>query len=82
MIRLLLLIAVGYAVWTLFRHRKEKDAENIEVKTDPHTGNLVKDPVCGVYVDADGPIRVRDGEKLYVFCSYDCRDAFLKGLKK
>ena len=30
---------------------------------------------------ADASIRVRDGDKVYAFCSYECRDAFVKRLE-
>lgn len=40
--------------------------------------NLVKDPVCGMYVNPDTAIReVRDGQA-YFFCSESCRAEFLK----
>jgi YHS domain-containing protein len=39
---------------------------------------MVKDPSCGTYVDKDGDIRVREGDKVHVFCSYECRDKYLK----
>mgnify|MGYP006306884989 CR=1 FL=1 len=38
----------------------------------------VKDPVCGTYVSTDTDIRVRDGDQVLYFCSYECRDAYLK----
>ena len=39
---------------------------------------MVKDPQCGTYVSVEDSITVRDGDKVYHFCSYDCRDKFLK----
>lgn len=45
-------------------------------------GEMVKDPECGTYVSVDGNISVRDGDKVYRFCSYDCRDKFLQRLEE
>jgi len=42
---------------------------------------MIKDPVCGTYVRKDGDIRVRQGEAVHVFCSYECRDKFIKSLE-
>jgi YHS domain-containing protein len=44
-------------------------------------GKMVKDPVCGTYVDVEGGISVRDGDVVHRFCSYECRDAFLQRLR-
>ena len=44
------------------------------------SGEMVKDPVCGAYVSLDDSITVRDGERRYHFCSYECRDKFIKSL--
>ena len=83
------LIAVGiFIVYKLFAndflHKKkrgsEKEAKVMEKKKA--AGELVKDPVCGTYVSLDDSITVRDGEKLHHFCSYDCRDKFLKQLEE
>lgn len=67
-----------------FVHKKtksdEKEAKVSEKKKA--AGELVKDPVCGTYVSLDDSITVRDGEKLHHFCSYDCRDKFLKQLEQ
>ena len=34
------------------------------------------------YVSVDGNISVRDGDKVYRFCSYECRDKFLQRLQE
>ena len=55
----------------------EKEKENLVA-----TGEMVRDPVCGAYIDADSTITVREGDKVHRFCSYDCRDSFLKSIGK
>ena len=44
-------------------------------------GVLVKDPVCGTYVSRDSDIRIKDGGEVRCFCSYECRDKYLKELQ-
>lgn len=41
-------------------------------------GVLVKDPVCGTYVSKESDIRIKEGEEVKCFCSYECRDKYLK----
>lgn len=45
-------------------------------------GEMVKDPQCGTYVLKDGAISVKNGDQTWYFCSYDCRDDFIKSLEK
>ena len=83
MFRWLILIAAGFILYKLFmgdRGRK-KDQEAEAKKRMAATGEMVKDPICGTYVRADADIRARDGDKVYTFCSYECRDAFIKRLE-
>ncbi|PIE71022.1 MAG: transcriptional regulator [Deltaproteobacteria bacterium] len=39
---------------------------------------MVKDPVCNVYVPKREAIREQVNGKTYYFCSPECRDAFVK----
>ncbi|MDL2271647.1 transcriptional regulator [Desulfovibrio sp. OttesenSCG-928-I05] len=59
---------------------REKESAREEARKKA-AGQMVKDPVCGKYVEVDGGISVRDGDKVHRFCSYDCRDTFLKQLQ-
>lgn len=45
------------------------------------SGEMVRDPVCGVFVPSKSDIRVKEGEKVHCFCSYECRDSYLKRLQ-
>lgn len=56
---------------------EKKDNENKEERLAA-SGEMVKDPECGAYIEADSGIIVRDGETVHRFCSYDCRDAFVR----
>lgn len=75
-----ILVLAGYALYRMFLNDRKKKTEAGE-KEKEHlvaTGEMVKDPVCGTYIDADSAITVRDGETVHRFCSYECREQFLK----
>jgi YHS domain-containing protein len=61
--------------------RKSKEDENAQNERMVATGEMVKDPICGAYIAADSSISARDGETVYRFCSYDCRDAFVRRIQ-
>lgn len=81
----LILIAAGYLLYRLFandwKKKQEKKDDKAEMERKVASGEMVKDPECGAYIDAESSITVRDGEAVHRFCSYDCRDAFLKKLE-
>lgn len=82
MIRWLLIILAGFLLFKLFagdKKVKETKGKKQEEKLVA-SGEMVKDPMCGAFVEKDGPIRVRSGETVHSFCSYECRDKFLKQL--
>ncbi|WP_419787903.1 transcriptional regulator [Pseudodesulfovibrio sp.] len=79
-------IVIGAAIFLLYKlftgdkKKKEMNSEKV-IKAKVASGEMVKDPICGTYVDRDGIIRVRNGEEVHVFCSYECRDKYLKQLE-
>ena len=84
MIRWILLAAALYMLYTMLQSEKRKKAEALKIEQESRvqSGELIKDPVCGAYVDKDSALSVREGENLHHFCSYECRDAFLKKLQE
>lgn len=84
MLKFIILCIAGYFLYRLFANdffKKKKvdaDKEKAEMEKLVANGEMVKDPVCGVYVLKDGGISVKDGDKSWYFCSYDCRDEFLE----
>ena len=77
-------IFVLYKLITNDRSRKgaSRDKEDAKAKERKiASGELVKDPVCGTYVDAESSIKVRDGKVVHCFCGYDCRKKFLEELE-
>ena len=87
MVRWLVLGVIAFILYKLVTNemvkRKEKNAASrtAETKSKAATGEMVKDPVCGVYVDVSSTVSVRDGAVIHRFCSYECRDAFLEQLR-
>jgi YHS domain-containing protein len=61
--------------------RKKEQLKDKDVASKVSAGEMVKDPVCGTFVPGNAEIRVRSGEKVYCFCSYQCRDKYLKQLE-
>lgn len=83
MLKWLALVLAGYVLYRLFINdaRKKKQDEKVNKDHLVATGEMVKDPICGAYVDIDGGVTVRDGDKTHRFCSYECRDVYLKQLQ-
>lgn len=82
--RILLVGLIGYALYRMFIHDRQKKSNDSQKKKEQMvaTGEMTKDPTCGAYVDTKNTISVRNGETVYHFCSYDCRDTFLKKIDK
>ncbi|MCC8194688.1 MAG: transcriptional regulator [Deltaproteobacteria bacterium] len=83
MVRWLVLVVVAFVLYKLIANemRKRSEDTNRAKGAKEPTGDMVKDPVCGSYVDVASSVSVRDGEKVHRFCSYECRDAFLEQLR-
>ena len=83
MTKFLLLAICVFVVWKLFagdkrfKETKAKESQDNLVAS----GEMVKDPVCGAYVSKNSDIRVRQGDVVLNFCSYDCREKYLKRLE-
>ena len=85
--RYVILAICAYVLYRMFmgdrKHKAAQQAAQPSPETPAFGGEeMVKDPVCGAYVSKEGNIRVRDGETVLHFCSYDCRDAYLKQLEE
>ena len=82
--KLIFLGLAAYVLYKLFandffkKKKIDEDKEKEEREKLIAKGEMVKDPVCGAYVLKDGAISVRDGNKSWYFCSYECREDFLE----
>ena len=75
---------VAYALYRMFMNDR-KTSEEKSTKTQESrvaAGEMVKDPVCGAYVEKDSSITVRNGDVVHHFCSYECREKYLKQLEE
>lgn len=82
--KLLIFAICGYVLFRLFSNDRKKNQEeqkNTE-KEKVADGTLVRDPICGTYVDKDSSISVRDGEHVKYFCGSDCRDTYIKRIEE
>ena len=81
----IILAVAAYLLYRLFandlKKKLQKKDDKAEMESKVASGDMVKDPECGAYIDSDSSITVRDGDTVHRFCSYDCRDAFLKRLE-
>ena len=83
----LIFALAAYALYRLFTNDWKKSQAREEDEKTKHermvaSGEMVKDPVCGAYIAVDSSITVRDGETVYRFCSYDCRDTFVRRIQE
>lgn len=72
-----------FVMWKLFSgdQKKKQAGQGKQQEKKVKAGEMVKDPICGTYVEKDSDIRVRNGEKVECFCSYECRDKYIKRLE-
>ena len=85
------LLVVSWCVWLVRRlfgplandTASSPDAAKGNASAQPNAGRrLVRDPVCGMYVDETLSIPMREGDELLHFCSIACRDAYVVSSKK
>lgn len=79
-------VVFAVACFLLYKMITNDKKKKVEVKQNKDEelakeGVLVKDPVCGTYVSKDSDIRIKEGEQVKCFCSYECRDKYLKMIK-
>ena len=83
LVKLVILALAGYVLYRLFMNDNKKNAEKSAVEKENlvASGEMVKDPMCGAYVEKNSGPTVRNGDKVYHFCSYDCRDKYVKQIQ-
>ena len=80
MLKILIFLVAGFFLYKMImgdRGKKLADQKEKEKEVE-ESGEMVKDPVCGTYVSSDSAIRVKEGNQVYSFCSYECRDKFIQ----
>jgi YHS domain-containing protein len=83
MLKFLIFIAAVFLLYKLFTGdlKKKKDVKDKEHENLAATGVMTKDPICGTYVPVDSDIRIKEKDQVHCFCSYECRDSYLKKLE-
>ena len=78
----LLIRFVWRAVATWLEGSEPKRVENRtgQQSSGPiYRGQMVRDPVCGIFVPKDRSLKERIGTSIVHFCSEDCRERYRKG---
>jgi YHS domain-containing protein len=83
MIKILIFVAAAFILYKILTNdKKKKKKETVKEREQKvMDGEMVKDPICGTYVPKDTDIRIRNGQDIYCFCSFECRDEYLKQLQ-
>ncbi len=80
MLILLRILAIVWIVWGLLkmvgRMLSKSSHENKSAPPGNPPKNMVKDPVCGMYMDPRLAIRVQKWNGDLYFCSEECRNAY------
>lgn len=83
--KFLAIAVAGFVLYRLFVNdfiKKRKEAKEKAETEAANSQDMVKDPECGAYVSKESAITVRDGQTVFHFCSYDCRDKFLRRIEE
>jgi YHS domain-containing protein len=77
LLRLLLIIFLLYLFRTVLMAVR-RGSPRRQAPTAPHTiqGSMVRDPVCGTYVDQTLALKVRENGGDVYFCSDACRQQY------
>jgi len=78
-LKLFFLFLGGYVLYLIFKvltepTKSEKKRESKEIIK----GELVKDPVCGIFLPEDQAIKLEYKGEIYYFCSENCKTKFLE----
>ncbi|MDR2800754.1 MAG: transcriptional regulator [Desulfovibrio sp.] len=84
MIKWLLLVVAAFVLYKLITNDRRSTGKTEQKNREKRiaSGELVQDPVCKAYVDAESSIKLRDGAAVYHFCGYECRTKFIKKLEE
>jgi uncharacterized protein len=71
------IIAILVLRWFLRQFLSNKKFET-KSKPPASTGNMVKDPVCGMYMDPRLAVKHEIKNGVFYFCSEECKNKFLR----
>ena len=76
--RFFLIILAVWALWQLLSIFREKNKPGSSAKPQGTGGNMVKDPVCGMYMDPRLAVKHETKTGVFYFCSEECKNRFLQ----
>ena len=75
LLRLILILLVIRAVWQLIKGVLQGAGyRRVSGSEPPASVQLMRDPICGIYVPAGRALIARSGGQTIYFCSEKCRD--------
>ncbi len=74
---LLYILIILFIAYLLFWPKGSSKRKSARTKKDAGPVKLVKDPVCGIYIDEREAIKLRWEGKTYYFCSNECKEKFI-----
>ena len=78
LIRILLLLFLIYLVrWYFAKHKKSQKASGTGANAGNNASQMVKDPICGMYMDARLAVRFEKRNEAFYFCSEECKNKYL-----
>ena len=77
MLRLLLAVLIVRLIWKFLAGVAAGVGEQRPHGAKPGVA-LVRDPVCGVYIEPSRALSARSGQTTHYFCSQECRRSFLR----
>lgn len=83
MVKLLFSAAAVYFLYKMFMGdtKQKQKMDKQEQETLIAKGEMVKDPICGAYVSLDNSVMTSKHGEVVHFCSYECRDKYLKRIE-
>ena len=81
--KLIIIALAAFLLYKLFMGDKRKKVEDKkdDVLKKVADGVMIKDPICGTFVSKESDIRVRKGDEILCFCSYECREKYVQQLE-
>ena len=76
-VRILLLAIVVWVIRYVLMSIQGFGKDNSKKKPAEETGVMVKDPVCGMYMDPRLAVRMDERGKSIYFCSAECKSKYL-----
>ncbi len=76
--RTVLIILTVWIIWQLLTIFRVKNRKGTSGKRSESGKNMVKDPVCGMYMDPRLAVRHETKTGVFYFCSEECKKSFLQ----